>query len=98
MAIDFPNEELLADLGVDAIYTNPAGGRSDIKVLFDRGYSQSQVGSTDVDNMAPSASCLSTDVASADISATLEVDEVVYKILSIQPDGEGMTYLVLSKE
>ena len=87
-----------ADFTTDAIYINPSGTKKDIKVIFLAAHSMSQIGDTMVENLAPQATCKSTDVSDATKATKLEIDSVVYKVYQPQPDGTGITRLILSKD
>lgn len=51
-----------------------------------------------VESFGPQALCASADVTDAVHGSTLEIGGVTYFVIGIQPDGTGMTLLILSKE
>jgi hypothetical protein len=53
---------------------------------------------TDVDNLEPAAFAPSSSVATAAIGHTLTVDSILYQIVGVEPDGNGLTRLRLSKD
>ena len=54
--------------------------------------------SVDVDGTQPVVTCRSTDVTGIDTSDTIVIDAVTYNIVNIQPDGTGMTVLILQEQ
>lgn len=69
-----------------------------IPVIFDAAYQVSNIGDIAVQNAAPRVTCKSSDVAGANHTGTITISSVVYKIVEVQPDGTGITELVLSKD
>jgi len=86
------------DFAVEAIYTNEAGDKTTIYVIFDDAHSSTVAGGVEYENTAPMAKCKTADVSDANHSCTLEIDSVTYKVIETQPDGSGITTLILSKE
>jgi hypothetical protein len=51
-----------------------------------------------VESYGPQILCASTDVSTAVQGSTVEIGGTTYFVSGIQPDGTGMTLLILSKE
>ena len=97
MAIEDDNDRdtMLVDGGVSATYN----GTATITVLFDDAYFEDGVGDgAGVDSSAPAALAKTSDVSGATIGSTLVIGGTTYHVTSVQPDGQGMTRLVLEKQ
>lgn len=80
------------DFGVTA---TPNVG-SAITVIFDRAHIEAMGG--DISGTQPIALAVSADVASlASNSSTLAISGTTYRVRDIQPDGTGLSVLVLEK-
>jgi hypothetical protein len=62
-------------------------------VLFDAPFTDS----LGVASVLPSATCLSTDVATATLTSTMLINAVTYRVAAIEPDGSGVTVLRLHR-
>lgn len=51
-----------------------------------------------VESLGPEAWCASSDVANVVHGNTLEISGTTYYVIGIQPDGTGMTLILLSEE
>lgn len=79
-----------ADFGVPA--TPTVGGA--ITVIFDRAHIEAMGG--DISGTRPIALAVSADVSSyASRQTTLSIDGISYLVIDIQPDGTGLSLLVL---
>ena len=86
-------------LTVDAIYTPSGGTAKTIKVVFESEYLSVQVvGDVGVESASPAAYCKSADIIGVQHGDTLAISGTTYNIIGIQPDGTGMTTLILSKD
>lgn len=65
-----------------------------INVIFDDGFRAVE----NLESAAPQAHCKASDVAAAAHGDTLQVGGATYTIRGIQPDGTGMTVLILSED
>jgi hypothetical protein len=66
------------------------GGQA-ITVFFDLAYAES----LGVSSSGPAATCLSDDVAAAQVGSVLTVKGADYRVAAIEPDGTGVTVLRL---
>lgn len=80
---------LLADFGVPVTQASRIIGSG----LFDRAYAG--VGDIPVESYSPAVTCRSADVAELEHGDSVTVDGSDYTIRSIQPDGTGITVLIL---
>ncbi len=72
---------------------------TNISVVFDSEYSTlNTIGIVEVSSAQPKALAIDTDVSTATIGSTLKIGDTTYYIIEIQPDGTGMTTLILSKD
>jgi len=86
------------DLTVEAIFHPAAGPDRFVRVIFDREFSLMELGNAAFEGTAPVATCREADVSDADNACTLTIGGDDWKITSVQPDGTGITRLVLSKD
>ena len=49
----------------------------------------------DIDGTQPIVTCRSSDVTNVDTADTITIDSVTYNIVNVQPDGTGITTLIL---
>ncbi len=77
----------MADFGLDATL-----GGATVRGIFDNGY-QDVLGI--VSGTQPVFTLATTDVGSAAVGDTITISSVAYTIAEIQPDGTGMTRLML---
>jgi len=96
---DFNNAFLSADdFAVTAKVTLVGGNSKKINVIFDSEYYQSQlVGDVGIANADPQVLCKTIDVTNITQGASLVISGTTYYVTSVEPDGTGMTRLVLSK-
>lgn len=83
----------LTDFGETAILE----GGSEITVIFDNEYSAATLFERDVESSAPTAMGLSSDLENVVHDSTIEIREITYRVIGIQPDGQGMTTLILAR-
>lgn len=87
-------------LTVDAVFT-PAGGIGTIiKVIFNKEYQTIEMlsGGVGVESSGPVATCKTSDVSGAKHGDTLAISGTTYYISGVQPDGTGITKLLLSED
>ena len=60
-------------------------------VFFDQAYAES----LGVSSSGPAATCLSADIATAEVGSVLTVKGADYRVAAIEPDGTGVTVLRL---
>ena len=71
------------------------GTGSSISVIINKEYFAIAGESVDVDGTQPVVTCRSSDVTGIDTADTITIDSVTYNIVNIQPDGTGITVLIL---
>jgi len=85
-----------AEFGLAATWTPAAGGAaSSISILFDNGYEDYEFGTVEHSGRAPAAMVQSSEVAGLVVGDTLTIEGVDYRVRTIEPDGQGVTRLVL---
>lgn len=85
--------ELIDALGEPAVYNGAS-----LTVIFEETFEAVNLHTGDVESMGPKAEAKTLDVLDAKHGDTIEVDGIVYRITGIQPDGLGITTLLLSKD
>jgi len=84
------------DFSQTATYTDPSGVPTEIPVIFNAPFHIAVVGDIQYMSKEPSVICRSIDVADADTTTEIIIDSVTYKVIEVQPDGTGITTLILS--
>lgn len=71
-----------------------------INVIFDSEYQALEMlgGGVGVESSSPSALCKTSDVSNAKHGDTLTISGTTYYVTGVQPDGTGITRLLLSKD
>lgn len=73
------------------------GGVDEIPVLFERPYADSSVGLAGMASAHLSAMALSQAVADLSVGAAIAVNGASYVVVEKQPDGTGLTALILEE-
>ena len=81
-----------------AAFSHSGGVAVDISVIFDNDFRAVNMADGVIESAGPQAVCKSSDVASAVHGDTLAISGTTYNIIGIEPDGTGMTTLILSKD
>lgn len=98
MAAPFAAIETATASGVIAALANATatiGAVSNIEVIFDDGYRPALDGV--VEASAPQLTCDDADIAHVALGMAVTVNAASYSVISIQPDGTGMTVLILEE-
>ncbi len=69
-----------------------------IQGIFDNEFLEAVEGEMGVETTIPQVMVKSSDIASAVHGDTMTINSVVYNIIGIQPDGTGMTLILLSED
>lgn len=69
-----------------------------IQGIFDNEFLVAVEGEVGVETTSPQAQFKTTDVSSAVHGDIMTIDSVDYNIIGIQPDGTGMTLILLSQD
>lgn len=87
------------DFATAATYTLAAGGDTALNGIFDNGYLAVGVpADLDISATQPQFLCRTADLpSSAAQDDTITVDSVTWRVRELQPDGTGLTSLVLEK-
>lgn len=90
-------EDLSAFLDTDGGFAVEAtyDGGTIVEGIFDNGYAEAPVGLVGVGGTVPRFLCRTEDVADDPAGDSLVVEDVSYTIVRGEPDGDGMTWLVL---
>ena len=85
--------KFISQLGETATY-NGDFGPYEIKVIYEDEYTESE----NVESSIPTATIATEDLSEIKQGNTITIDDIVYYIRGIQPDGAGFTKLILSKD
>ena len=69
-----------------------------IQGIFDDEFSSAVQGEMGIESTVPQVLVKSSDVVGIAHADLMTINTIVYKIIGIQPDGTGMTMLLLSKD
>lgn len=86
-------EAMLADFGI--VVTLP--GATTITGILDSGYLAVDVEDTEVESSEPVLTCRTIDVSALTHGSQLTISGSSYYVRGIQPDGTGITTLILDK-
>lgn len=85
-------------LAEDVVFTASGGTAKTIKAIFDAPFQLTAVQGIQYQNSNPMAHVKTGDVAGVDDAATLVRNGVTYHVTSAEPDGTGITTLILSTQ
>lgn len=93
--MDFEVSIYFTDFGTDALV-----GSTSIRVVFNNPFKAVSQFTGEVESSAPIALAMNTDIAAQNIQhgTVITIKAKTYKVIGLQPDGEDLTILVLSKE
>jgi hypothetical protein len=74
------------------------GTSSSISVILNNEYFAIAGESVDIDGTQPVVTCRSSDVTGVDTDDTITISSITYNITNIQPDGTGVTVLILQDQ
>ena len=74
------------------------GTSSNISVILNNEYFAIAGESVDIDGTQPVVTCRSSDVTGVDTDDTITISLITYNITNIQPDGTGVTVLILQDQ
>jgi hypothetical protein len=90
---------MLADWGVAATLKWANGMGKSVKGIFDSAYTEVDMsGTVGFTSTTPRFVCRSCDMTGAEDADSLTLSGTVYLIRVVQPDGTGMTELILEKQ
>lgn len=95
---DFVSNDLASflrtdELGDDAVYNG-----NSIDVQFYNEYDAAVIFDLEVESASPQAIARDSDIPNIAHGSEVTINSVVYKVRGVQPDGKGMTLLILSKD
>lgn len=82
------------DFAVSAVYS---GNGATISVIFDEASDIGEIEGVRIEGTGPRALCKTSDLPSVDHAKTLTINSVAWKIREVQPDGTGMTTVLLKR-
>ncbi len=69
-----------------------------IKGIFDNAFVEDQQDDIDVETLQPQVTVKTSDVTGLTQGDTMTINSVVYNVIGIQPDGTGLTNVLLSQD
>ena len=90
------------DFGVTAYITQGGGAEVAVNGVFDNAHLMVDAGEAGVSSTAPVITCRTADLAllglgNARTGDTLRIAAISYTLTDVQPDGTGMTTLIMEK-
>lgn len=73
-------------------------GTATIYGIFDDSYHAVNEVTGEVATTAPQFTCRTSDVTSVIQGTVITINSIAYKVINIQPDGTGLTVLILSRD
>lgn len=87
-----------SDVAKTATYTPAVGTAKPVQVIFDAPFGLTSAQGIDYQSDVPAVTIKTSDVPSVGEGDTLTIDGVVFKVKEIQPDGTGISRIILSKD
>lgn len=85
------------DFAQSVTYTPSGGSSVSILGIFDNEFSLNDISEMGYQNMNPYITCKTSDVNNATNGDTFVISSVTYYVIGVQPDGTGITRIILSK-
>ncbi len=98
METDFDALINTGDFAQSVVYTPSGGPAKPIDAIFDDEFSGLNTQTGQMETSKPQVMVRDSDVAGVTKKATVTVGVIVYKVIGINPDGTGLTTLILSKD
>lgn len=80
--------------GVAAVYD----GATNVTVIFDNNFEMLNIQTGEIEGASPQCAIKTAAIANITHGKTLAINGTTYLIRGVQPDGTGMTRLILSKD
>lgn len=95
-------DDITADLGTflntGEFAVDITFGAGTIKGIFDNEFIESNQDEISVEDLQPQVIVKSSDIPGLAHGDTMTIESVVYNVVGIQPDGTGLTLVILSKD
>ena len=96
--MEFPVDEFFnTGLETDALVTSASGSKT-IKVQFLNAYEAMKIQGYEFESAGPIAVCKTDEVSDVTHGDTIKIGIIEYRALEIQPDGTGITQILLTIE
>ena len=66
--------------------------------IYDNAFVEDQQNDINVETLQPQVIVKSSDVSSLSHGDTMTINSITYKVIGIQPDGTGLTIILLSRD
>jgi hypothetical protein len=87
-----------SDFAEPIIYTNPSGAKKTIAAIYDAPFQPITIEGVVYQSSQPKVACKTDDVLDATNNSTVNVRGTSYNVIAVEPDGTGLTVLILSKD
>lgn len=81
-----------------ATYTGSGAAAKSITIIFDAPFQLTSAQGIEYQNAEPQCLCRTSDVSDANDQATILINTITYKVREVQPDGTGITRLILTRD
>ncbi len=92
------NDDLDIFLDDDEFAVNVIFKSNTIQGIFDNEFIASVEGEIGIESTIPQGQFKTSDVSSAVQGDTMTINSIVYNIIGVQPDGTGMSLVLLSED
>lgn len=90
---------MMMDWGVNGALKRSGKLRKTVKGIFDSAYTEVDIsGTVGFTSTTPRFMCKTSDICGVEDADSLTIDKQEYFIRVVQPDGTGMTELILEKQ
>ena len=89
--------QMIYAMGMTVTYTVQGGNPATITVLFDNPSQSIMLAMGEISSSGPKVSAMTSDVPNAKKGDTFTIGTVGYTVTDVNPDGTGMTEMVLRK-
>ncbi len=87
-----------SDFAVSATYTPTVGSPVIVEGIFDNEYFAVDLSEVSVSGSQPKFTYESSKISSPKLGDSMSISAINYKIVEIQPDGTGITTILLEKQ
>lgn len=86
------------EFGISVIISVGTIYETTISVIFDNDYYEVDTGQVNISSSQPACMCETSDIVNVIYGHTVTIDGNNYKVRDIQPDGTGITLLILEAQ
>ena len=94
----FPEDDLLNEFGIEAVYIDPDGEQTDVTIVFASGQNPSEVLDVSVQNRSTYVMAKKTEVPGIDNRASFRIEGVTYRVIRVDDDEHNLALIQLSRD